>query len=118
MFNVNHVLTHPQHSYPCPLVNRALTAAPWPTNAVDMSPLTRGEEAAIKDARGLIDDANWQLIRAVTLARRDGASWSDIATALGVTRQAAQQRFGSYRLSPGTGELRQERRLPLNKGLS
>ena len=31
---------------------------------------------------------------AVKLARDEGASWSEIASALGVTKQAAQQRFG------------------------
>ena len=33
--------------------------------------------------------------RLVTKAREDGASWTEIGTALGMTRQAAQQRFGT-----------------------
>lgn len=31
---------------------------------------------------------------AVNLARDTGASWADVGKALGITRQAAQQRFG------------------------
>jgi hypothetical protein len=30
----------------------------------------------------------------VNLARKDGASWAEIGRVLGVTRQAAQKRFG------------------------
>lgn len=30
----------------------------------------------------------------VNLARKDGASWAEIGKVLGVTRQAAQKRFG------------------------
>ncbi len=33
--------------------------------------------------------------QAVAMARQDGETWEAIGTALGVTRQAAQQRFGS-----------------------
>lgn len=31
----------------------------------------------------------------VNLARKDGASWAEIGRILGVTRQAAQKRFGT-----------------------
>jgi len=31
----------------------------------------------------------------VDLARRDGATWADIGEALGITRQAAQQYYGT-----------------------
>jgi hypothetical protein len=39
--------------------------------------------------------AEQTLRRQVSLARRAGHSWAAIGTALGVTRQAAQQRFGA-----------------------
>jgi hypothetical protein len=38
--------------------------------------------------------AELNLRRQVQVARRDGHSWSAIGYALGVTKQAAQQRFG------------------------
>jgi hypothetical protein len=43
--------------------------------------------------------ADWllQLQSLVRQARLDGATWQEIADALGVSKQAAQQRFGSRR---------------------
>lgn len=43
----------------------------------------RAAEAALRDA--------------VALARGHGATWTELGRALGVTRQAAQQRFGRPR---------------------
>jgi hypothetical protein len=40
-----------------------------------------------------VDYAHTVLVRAVANARRHGRSWTDIATVLGVSRQAARQRF-------------------------
>lgn len=39
--------------------------------------------------------ANAMQVAAVAAARAEGCSWAEIAEWLGVTRQAAQQRFGS-----------------------
>ena len=50
-----------------------------------------GVEAAADRIRA----AEEQLAAAVASARRLGHSWSELGAALGVTRQAAQQRFGS-----------------------
>lgn len=36
-----------------------------------------------------------EIAREVERARRAGASWSEIGAALGMTRQAAQKRFGA-----------------------
>jgi hypothetical protein len=38
-------------------------------------------------------EAERKLRRAVQFARRNGASWQDLAEALGTTRQSAWQRF-------------------------
>jgi hypothetical protein len=43
--------------------------------------------------------AEQQLVGAVAAARSLGHSWGELAVALGVTRQAAQQRFGKTSVS-------------------
>jgi DNA-directed RNA polymerase specialized sigma24 family protein len=56
---------------------------------VDSSALQRIAELA--DQSAALDEA---LAEAVMTARLGGHSWSKIATMLGVTKQAAQQRYG------------------------
>jgi len=57
-------------------------------------------EVPIEDLRAItslaatIREADAALSGAVDRARRDGHTWSQIGTALGVSKQAAQQRFG------------------------
>src|SRR5439155_17387923 len=50
----------------------------------------RGAAATAEELRGLGDEL---LDRYVQAARAEGRSWSDIGTALGVTKQAAHERF-------------------------
>lgn len=45
-------------------------------------------------AREAVEQADAELRDAVAQARADGDSWAAIGAALGVTRQAAYQRFG------------------------
>ncbi|MGH7643458.1 MAG: hypothetical protein ACRENX_10720, partial [Candidatus Dormibacteria bacterium] len=49
---------------------------------------------AVEAAGRLLRTAEASLARAVVSARGTGHSWGELAVALGVTRQAAQQRFG------------------------
>src|SRR5207237_5060701 len=49
---------------------------------------------AVETAVGQRATAEEQLAGAVVAARRLGHSWGELGVALGVTRQAAQQRFG------------------------
>jgi hypothetical protein len=49
---------------------------------------------AVETAVGQLATAEEQLAGAVVAARRLGHSWGELGVALGVTRQAAQQRFG------------------------
>jgi hypothetical protein len=49
---------------------------------------------AVTLAEVVSDEARTALARWVAAARRAGASWSDIGTRLGISKQAAQQRFG------------------------
>ena len=46
------------------------------------------------DARKALERAEVQIDQAVHAARAEGASWTVIGAALGVSRQAARQRFG------------------------
>ena len=58
-------------------------------------PITGTELARLIDAARTAADANNHLAHATRDARRDGATWTQIGDALGLTRQAAQQRWGS-----------------------
>jgi hypothetical protein len=49
------------------------------------------ELARLRDLKGDVDKL---IIKAVRTARRQGTSWYKIGPALGVTRQAASERFG------------------------
>ena len=48
----------------------------------------------VATASAALDAAKESLDETVRQARRNGASWSDIGTALGISRQGAFQRFG------------------------
>jgi hypothetical protein len=65
-------------------VDGALDGVPALARAADLMDLSE----ALCDA--LVDRARAY----VAEARRDGATWEDVGASLGVTRQAAQQRFG------------------------
>lgn len=53
--------------------------------------------AWISTAQQALDLAERTLSAAVTRARQNGSSWAEIASQLGITRQAAQQRFARIR---------------------
>lgn len=53
-----------------------------------------GDVDAIADMAKLSGDLDDAIRQAVTGLRKRGYSWAEIGTRLGVTRQAAQQRFG------------------------
>ena len=63
---------------------------PDPAEFQDATPLRR-VAAAVEG----VDRAEQHLRQEVDLARQAGLSWTVIAAALGVSRQAARQRFGS-----------------------
>ena len=53
-----------------------------------------GDIDALTDMARLADDLDHAISDAITGLRARGYSWADIGTRLGVTRQAAQQRWG------------------------
>ena len=55
----------------------------------------------VAQADAAIRQAHRHLAATVTRARQNGHSWAEIAGRLGITRQAAQQRFGSDPLLRG-----------------
>ena len=60
----------------------------WPT--VERSPATR----ALMDAGFVLEFVEGVIPQLVLNARSDGETWAQIGESLGMTRQAAQQRFG------------------------
>ena len=53
-----------------------------------------GDIESLTYMTGLADDIDTAIGNAITGLRRLGYSWADIGSRLGVTRQAAQQRWG------------------------
>lgn len=49
------------------------------------------ELACIASAEAMLEGVKCAAVRA---ARADGASWAEVGRALGITKQAAQQRYG------------------------
>jgi hypothetical protein len=62
-----------------------ISAAPDPASVLDW----------ISQAHARLAEAEAEVTAAVTRARQHGHSWAAIAGRLGITRQAAQQRFGT-----------------------
>lgn len=55
---------------------------------------TQGDPEDLRELVELTTHINHAINHAVTGLRRCGYSWADIATRLGITKQAAQQRWG------------------------
>ena len=53
-----------------------------------------GDVEGLTDLLALTEELNTAIDTAVTGLRRCGYSWAEIASRLGITRQAAQQRWG------------------------
>lgn len=78
------------------------------------SPLDR-LETAVRSADSLAESADQLVSHFVSEARKSGASWSEVGARLGVSKQAAQQRFvPSYTDVAGAAMKRNKRRRPRN----
>jgi hypothetical protein len=81
---------------------RVMTMAKDQTTDEWLTDLETADDVEVKDATDLraigealerIDQADAELVRAVGAAKAAGRSWTEIANILGVSRQAARQRF-------------------------
>lgn len=70
---------------------------PDPADARDASHIRR-----IIAANDAVESAQGELVAAVAAARAAGDTWDAIGVALGVSRQAAYQRFGRPTIDPAT----------------
>jgi hypothetical protein len=52
--------------------------------------------AALESLAAIAERIDWAVLSLVGEARAQGVAWSAIGTSLGVTKQAAQQRFAPY----------------------
>lgn len=57
--------------------------------------VSRADADDLRELVAIRNDLDIAIGRAVEGLRRDGYTWAGIAEALGITRQAAQQRWGS-----------------------
>jgi hypothetical protein len=64
--------------------------------------IAAGDIEAITDMAALAGHLDHAIRDAITGLRRDGYSWADIALRLGITRQGAQQRWGTDTTPPVT----------------
>lgn len=77
------------------LAERAATIATGPQQPVE-------HLATVAHLRWMLDQAQQQLVDG---ARAEGATWGQIARALGVSRQAARQRYGISHPEPDRDQL-------------
>lgn len=78
------------------------------------APVLRGEDdplEVVRAAREVQDRAEALMAAAVLQAREAGRTWQEIGDVLGVTRQAAFQRYGKP-IDPRTGEIMNTQALP------
>jgi len=70
-------------------------ARPWSRAELEelLSEQTRLAVQSVQEAAAAVGRGAEALDRAVAAARSAGASWADIARAVGISRQAAQQRW-------------------------
>jgi hypothetical protein len=64
--------------------------------------IAAGDIEAITDMTALAGHIDQAIRDGITGLRRDGYSWADIALRLGITRQGAQQRWGTDTTTPVT----------------
>ena len=60
--------------------------------------IAAGDVERLRDLVALAEEVDHATATVVAGLRRVGYSWAEIATRLGITRQAAQQRWGAYSL--------------------
>lgn len=72
-----------------------------PFTGNDRASLVEAQLRRLRDSHAALLDSERELRRTVVEARRAGATWREVGEVLGVSRQAAYDRFGHRR--PATG---------------
>ena len=81
---------------------KAAALQEW-AKSVNPEDLEEAETSSLRYIAALVeqrDDLDEDLVLAVRAARDTGRSWSEIAAMLGVTKQAAQQKYGPLSAAP------------------
>ncbi|MBT8239882.1 MAG: hypothetical protein KJN63_01490 [Acidimicrobiia bacterium] len=82
--------------------DRAAALQTWADN-VDPDDLREAKTSSLRAIAELVEQRNEvddDLVTAVRSARDAGRSWSEIAAMLGVSKQAAQQKYGPLSTAP------------------
>ena len=88
-------MTNTQNTHPLDTVNSSLSDAAAAATVHLYSDLDASVEAKLAGLAYVLEEVDVMIRRQVRSARSQGVTWEQIGNHLGVSKQAAQQRFGA-----------------------